>query len=93
MELALDDRPTLRLLEVGRIYMEEAVERYERGREVLARFPDAERIVVPSHWNIPTLYGNEGNVDDWVKIKRTTLVLGVKKGLAMRPNGLRIGRS
>ncbi|HEX8388325.1 MAG TPA: spore photoproduct lyase family protein, partial [Sphingomonas sp.] len=87
MAAILDRRPELRLLEVGRIYMEPAVEEFVRGREVLARFPDAERIHVPSHWNIPTLYGNKGNVDDWVKIKRTTLVLGVKKGLSMRPNG------
>lgn len=84
---ALLERPSPRLLEVSRIYMEPAVEDYARGREVLARFPDAERVIVPSHWNIPTLYGNEGNIDDWVKIKRTVLVLGVKKGLAMRPNG------
>ena len=41
--------------------------------EILARFPDAERIEVPSHWNIPSLHGNEGSVDDWVRIKRDVL--------------------
>ena len=75
------------LLDVERIYMEPEVEKYARGREVLARFPDAERVPVASHWNIPTLYGNEGNARGWVRIKRTTLVLGVKKGVSMRPNG------
>jgi spore photoproduct lyase family protein len=67
--------------------MEEAAAALPRGAEVLDRFPDAERIVVPSHWNIPTLYGNEGLAEDWVRIKRGVLVLGVKKGLTMRPNG------
>lgn len=75
------------LIDVERIFHEPAVAGYERGREILARFPDAERIEVPSHWNIPSLHGNEGSVEDWVRIKRSTLVLGVKKGLAMRPNG------
>lgn len=75
------------LVDVTTIYLEPAVEDFSRGREILARFPDAERIVVPSHWNIPSLHGNAGSVEDWVRIKRSTLVLGVKKGLAMRPNG------
>ncbi|MBD8907465.1 spore photoproduct lyase family protein [Methylorubrum zatmanii] len=75
------------LIDIDRIFMEPAVADYPRGREILSRFPNAERIAVPSHWNIPELHGNEGSVEDWVRIKRSTLVLGVKKGLAMRPNG------
>ena len=75
------------LIDIRKIYLEPAVERFRRGQEVLARFPDAERILVPSHWQIPELHGNEGSVDDWVRIKRDTLVLGVKKSLSMRPNG------
>ncbi len=75
------------LLDVRRIYLEPAVTGFARGREVLARFPDAERVEVASHWRIPELFGNEGGVKDWVRNKRTVLVLGVKKGLAMRPNG------
>ncbi|MBY0257708.1 spore photoproduct lyase family protein [Methylobacterium sp.] len=75
------------LLDVTTIYHEPAVPDFSRGREILDRFPEAERIVVPSHWNIPSLHGNAGSVEDWVRIKRSTLVLGVKKGLAMRPNG------
>jgi spore photoproduct lyase family protein len=43
-------------------------------------------VEVPSHWNIPSLHGNEGSIEDWVKIKRNTLVLGIKKSLACRPN-------
>ena len=75
------------LLNVRRIYMEPAVEQYRRGREVLAGFPDAERIEVASHWKIPELHGNAGLAEDWLRVKRDTLVLGVKKGLSLRPNG------
>ena len=79
--------PVDRLLKVSRIYMEPAVTGYERGREVLARYPDAERVEVASHWNIPGLFGNEGNIEDWNRIKQTVLVLGVKKGMTFVPNG------
>ncbi len=79
--------PTGRLLRVGRIYLEPGVAAYPRGREILARFPDAERVEVPSHWNIPGLHGNEGLVKDWTRVKRDTLVLGVRKSLSCRPNG------
>ncbi len=75
------------LLDIGKIYHEPNVEEYARGREILARFPGAERIEVPSHWNIPGLHGNEGLVRDWVRTKRGVLVLGVKKSLSCRPNG------
>lgn len=75
------------LVAIDRIYHEPGIEAFAMGRDVLARFPEAERIVVPSHWNIPNLHGNEGAVEDWIRIKRSVLVLGVKKGLAMRPNG------
>ncbi|MET0428510.1 MAG: spore photoproduct lyase family protein, partial [Microvirga sp.] len=75
------------LVGIDRIYLEPAVEGYARGREILARYPDAERIVVGSHWNIPSLHGNEGNAEDWLRIKRSVLVLGVKKGMSLRPNG------
>ncbi len=75
------------LLAIKTIYLEPAVETFARGREILARFPEAERIHVPSHWRIPDLHGNAGSAEDWVRIKRDTLVLGVKKGLSMRPNG------
>jgi len=75
------------LIDIQRIYLEPAVENCARGRAILDRYPDAQRILVPSHWKIPELHGNEGSADDWVKIKRDTLVLGVKKSLSMRPNG------
>ena len=59
---------------------------HARGREVLARFPDAERVEVASHQAIPGLHGNEGNVERWVRTKRENLVLGTKKSLTARRN-------
>ena len=74
------------ILDIQTIYMEPAVETYDRGRQVLARYPDARRVMAPSHNEIPTLYGNEGNAEDWLRIKQHTLVLGVKKSMSMRRN-------
>ena len=74
------------LLQVREIYAEPAALELPRGRQVLARFPDAEVVEVPSHWQIPELHGNAGNVDRWVRVKAETLVLGVKKSLSARPN-------
>ncbi len=75
------------LLDIRRIYVEPEAAALPRGREILARFPGAERVEVASHHRIPELYGDETNVDRWVRIKREALVLGVKKSLAARPNG------
>ncbi len=75
------------LLDVSLIYLEPGVENFARGREILERFPDAERREVRSHWQIPGLHGNEGSADSWVQIKRTVLVLGVRKSFTFRENG------
>ena len=75
------------LLDVATIYHEPAVGDYPRGRQILERFPDATRIVVPSHWNIPGLHGNAGVAEDWLRVKKTALVLGVRKSMEVRPNG------
>jgi spore photoproduct lyase family protein len=80
--------PTLdRLLDVERIYVEPAAAELPRGRQVLGRFPGAERVEVASHWRIPGLHGNAGSVADWLKIKREVLVLGTLKSPRVRPNG------
>ena len=79
--------PVARLLDVRTIYVEPAAAEHPRGRQVLDRFPDAERIEVESHWRIPGLFGNEGNVSRWNRIKGQTLVLGIRKGLRVEPNG------
>jgi spore photoproduct lyase len=74
-------------LDIRRIYVEPEAAALPRGKEVLARFPDADLVEVQSHQRIPELYGDETNVARWVRIKREALVLGVKKSLAARPNG------
>jgi spore photoproduct lyase family protein len=79
--------PTARLLQVRSIYAEPGARKSVRGQQVISRFPDAEVIEVASHWQIPELHGNAGNVDRWVRVKTETLVLGVKKSLSARPNG------
>jgi spore photoproduct lyase len=76
-----------RMLDVRTVFHEPDVPSHPRGAQVLARFPDAERIEVASHQDIPGLYGNPGGVDDWITNKRQVLVLGRKKSLAARPNG------
>ena len=76
-----------RLLQVRTVYAEPAAAASPRGQQVLARFPAAEVVEVASHWQLPELHGNAGNVDRWVRVKSETLVLGVKKSLATRPNG------
>lgn len=75
-----------RLLNIQEIYYEPNILDYSRGQDILFKYPDAKRIEVASHWNIPELHGNEGSVSDWNRIKRTVLVLGVKKSLQARPN-------
>lgn len=74
------------LIDIQQIYLEPEVVNYKRGQEILAKYPNAERIEVASHWKIPELHGFQGSVDDWIKIKRHVLVLGIKKSLSVRPN-------
>ncbi|MEU6725653.1 spore photoproduct lyase family protein [Nonomuraea wenchangensis] len=74
------------LLDIRRVYVEPEAAGLPRGQEILARFPDAELVEVGSHHRIPELYGDETNVNRWVRIKTGALVLGVKKSLTARPN-------
>jgi spore photoproduct lyase len=41
------------LLQVDEIYLEPEVRNYKRGQEILAKYPDATLVEVPSHWKIP----------------------------------------
>ncbi|PPK92300.1 spore photoproduct lyase family protein [Kineococcus xinjiangensis] len=70
-----------------RLWAEPAALASPRGQQVRGRFPGAEVVEVESHWGIPGLHGNAGNVERWVRVKTEDLVLGVKKSLAARPNG------
>ncbi|MEV7590186.1 spore photoproduct lyase family protein [Streptomyces sp. NPDC089922] len=82
-----DSPAARRLLAVREIHAEPAAAASPRGREVLARFPDARVVPVESHWGIPGLHGNEGNLERWVRVKSEVLVLGERKTLTTRPNG------
>jgi hypothetical protein len=57
------------VLQVREIYAEPQARDSERGRQVLARFPDAEVIEVSSHWQIPELHGNAGKVTSYCPCK------------------------
>ncbi|HEY8402894.1 MAG TPA: spore photoproduct lyase family protein, partial [Cytophagaceae bacterium] len=74
------------LLDIKEIYLEPEVYNYTRGQEILEKFSGAKITEVPSHWKIPNLHGNAGSIEDWIKIKKNILVLGVKKSLTCRPN-------
>ncbi|GHI82888.1 spore photoproduct lyase family protein [Streptomyces xanthophaeus] len=82
-----DSPAARRLLSVREIHAEPAAAASPRGRQILARFPEARVVDVESHWRIPELHGNEGNLERWVRIKSEVLVLGEKKTLHTRPNG------
>jgi len=79
--------PTRSPVDIRRIYLEPAAAELPRGQQVLQRWPEAERVEVASHWQIPELHGDQANVARWVRIKTEALVLGVKKSLSARPNG------
>ncbi|CQR59672.1 spore photoproduct lyase family protein [Streptomyces leeuwenhoekii] len=82
-----DSATARRLLPVREIHAEPAAAASPRGRQIIARFPEARLVTVDSHWRIPGLHGNEGNVERWVRVKGETLVLGERKTLTTRPNG------
>ncbi|MEM8505631.1 MAG: spore photoproduct lyase family protein [Cyanobacteria bacterium P01_D01_bin.1] len=82
----LNEDKLQRLLNIQEIYYQPDIVSYDRGLELLSRYPDTKKIEVASHWNIPELHGNEGAVEDWNRIKRTVPVLGTKKSISARKN-------
>ncbi|MEV5734596.1 spore photoproduct lyase family protein [Streptomyces sp. NPDC052292] len=82
-----DSDAARRLLPVRTVYAEPAAAASPRGRQILARYPGARLVEVDSHWRIPELHGDEGNVGRWVRVKGETLVLGERKTLTTRANG------
>ncbi|MBO1332754.1 spore photoproduct lyase family protein [Streptomyces sp. VRA16 Mangrove soil] len=75
------------MLDVREVYAEPAALASPRGRQIMANLPGVRVTEVPSHWRIPSLHGNDGNVTRWARIKTETLVLGTKRTLETRPNG------
>ncbi|WP_405461292.1 spore photoproduct lyase family protein [Streptomyces sp. NBC_00101] len=82
-----DSARARRMLDVREVYAEPAALDSPRGRQIMARLPGVRVTQVDSHWRIPSLHGNDGNIARWVRVKTETLVLGVKHQLATRPNG------
>ncbi|MFC8226459.1 spore photoproduct lyase family protein [Streptomyces sp. NPDC057287] len=82
-----DSPEARRMLDVREVYAEPAALDSPRGRQIMARLPGVRVTEVASHWRIPSLHGNDGNIARWVRIKTETLVLGVKHTLQTRPNG------
>ncbi|MFD6423317.1 spore photoproduct lyase family protein [Streptomyces sp. NPDC060198] len=76
-----------RMLDVREVYAEPAALDSPRGRQIMARLPGVPVTEVGTHWRIPSLHGNDGNIARWVRVKTETLVLGVKQHLVTRPNG------
>lgn len=74
------------LLQVRTIYAEPAALELERGQQVVARWPDAEVVQVPSASRVEGLHDDASNVDRWVRIKTEVLALGVRKTLTARRN-------
>ncbi len=82
-----DSPAAARMLDVREIHAEPEAAASDRGREIIARFPRARVVEVASHWRIPRLHGDQDNAARWVRVKTETLVLGVRKTFAPRPNG------
>ncbi|GLY19025.1 spore photoproduct lyase family protein [Kineosporia sp. NBRC 101677] len=75
------------LLDVRTIYAEPAALELERGRQIVARWPEAEVIEVASANRIDAVHNAEENVQRWVRTKSEVLALGVRKTLTARVNG------
>ncbi|MFD6415523.1 spore photoproduct lyase family protein [Streptomyces sp. NPDC060194] len=82
-----DSAQARRMLDVREVYAQPEALESPRGQQILARLPGVPVTEVPGHWNIPSLHGNDGNINRWARIKTETLVLGVKRTLATRFNG------
>ncbi|WP_352396687.1 spore photoproduct lyase family protein [Kineosporia sp. NBRC 101677] len=75
------------MLDVRTIYAEPAALELERGRQIVARWPEAEVIEVASANRIDAVHNAEENVQRWVRTKSEVLALGVRKTLTARVNG------
>jgi spore photoproduct lyase family protein len=75
---------TTELLDVRRIFVEPAAAELPRGKDVLARWPDAELLEIASHTQVPY---EPVDVSRWVRTKTEDLVVGIKRSLTARPNG------
>lgn len=75
------------ILEIKKIYVQQEAKKYQRTKEILAEYPEAEIVEVDSHWKLDELNQNPELIREWTQVKAHTLVLGVKESIASRPNG------
>ena len=75
------------ILDIKKIYVEEAAYDFPRTYEVLEEFFGAEVINVDSHWKLEELNQNPEMISQWTQVKSHVLVLGVKSSIATRANG------
>ncbi|MCE7984786.1 MAG: spore photoproduct lyase family protein [Caldilinea sp. CFX5] len=71
------------------IYLQEAINENPiwkaNADAILARFPQAAIVPVPSHWQIDSLFGADPS--EWMHTKQDNLVLGVRRTLKHTVNG------
>ena len=75
------------LVDIKKIYLQTKAKNYSPTHNILAKYPNAEIIEVPSHWQIPDLNNNKSLTKIWNKVKREYLVLGVLSSLRFQENG------
>lgn len=74
------------LLDIKTIYVQDEANNFARTKEILSEYPEAEIVKVDSHWKMEGLNQNPEVLKNWTQIKSHSLVLGVKKSIATRPN-------
>jgi spore photoproduct lyase family protein len=72
--------------DIKQLYIQRSAVNIDRAKEVISKFPDAKKIYVDSHWNLD-INKDANNAEDWLKIKKHTLIVGIKSSLSARENG------
>ena len=86
MDGTATERRERALLAVRTIYAEPAALALPRGQQVVARWPGANVVEVPSAQRIPGLHDDAASAQRWVRTKTEVLALGVRKTLTARRN-------
>lgn len=76
MDAPVTERRERALLAVRTIYAEPAALALPRGQQVVARWPGADVVEVPSAQRIPGLHDDAASVQRWVRTKTEVLAQG-----------------
>lgn len=74
------------MLNITKLYIEPDALKHKRGQDIVDQYPDADKHIIDSHWNIETIHQNKEIVEEWNRIKSTVLIVGIKKSISARPN-------